>query len=269
MSTTNLYLLDRNVVSIIKDAVRGEQPSDPKKMLMLEKLWQIDTDKAAVSCILSLIEGQKGRDESHAEKIACLQKETKAIKSFFRFAATDSDTLQSTEAAFASTFSEYREADWAAYEAFLLEAAPLLCQKASEAKRNGIKGTILQSARTRGLYVGHITVVMCLSCLYGSDAARGILKPHKIADSCFNVLNDAFSLSRVALIKAIARAQGAVGLSVDFLTLDESLSIFLSGVHVRKASLTSSGISQSIEYGESLFPFLSKNQYIELLQEIC
>lgn len=269
MSTTKLYLLDRNVVSIIKDAISGVQPSDPKKMRMLNKLTEIDTSTSAISCILSLIEGQKGRDESYDEKVACLQKETAAIKSFFRFAATDSNTLQSRKTDFASTFTEYREEDWGVHDAFLLEACPLLRDKAPEAKRDSIKKAIIQSARTKGIYVGHITVVMCLSCLYGSDAARGILKPHKVTDSAFNVLNDVFSLSRISLIKAIAQAQGMVGLGIEFLTLDESLSVFLFGIQVRKASLTSSSLSQTVEYGDSLFPLLSKEQYIDLLHEIC
>jgi hypothetical protein len=269
MSTKDLYLLDRNIVSIIKDAVMGVTLSEPKKLTMLNKLKEIDVSTSAVSPILSLIEGQKGRDESYDEKIACVRKETEAIKSFFRQASTDSCILQTGEVAFSSTFTEYREEDWDRHSAFLVEACSLLRNKVAKSKSEGTKRSLLSLAKNNGVYLGHISVVACLSCLYGSEAARGVLKPHKITSKCFNVLNDLLTLSRVNLIKAIAQACGMNDLKVQFLTLDEGLNELLSNVQIRAANLTPSGVSQTVEYAKPLFPLLDENEYITLLSEIC
>lgn len=269
MNTKILFLLDRNVISVIKDAVNDKALNDLNKVAMLDKLKEIDKTTSAISCILSLIEGQKGRDESPQEKIECLRKETDVIKKFFRFASTDSATLQSTETSFSDTFTEYREEDWVLHNAFLIDVCPLLNNKVSESARDDIKNKLISSAQKKGLYLGHIIVVACLSCLYGSDAARAVLKPHKAAGNYYNALNDLFVLSRVNLIKAISQSQGLVDLNIEFLTLDKNLKTFLSGVYVRKTALTSCGVSQTVEYSNQLFPSLNEEQYHLLLSEIC
>jgi hypothetical protein len=269
MTTKTLYLLDRNVVSIIKDSVDEKEQKDVKKLEMLCKLKEIDVASNAVSPILSLIEGQIGREESFEEKLACLNKETSALEKFFAFARTDSTSLQQSDKQFSLIFSEYREEDWEEYESFLHESSNLLLNKVGADKRLATRKAIIDAARKHGIYSGHIVVAACLSCLYGCDAARDTLKPHKSPAITFNVLNDLLALSRISLIIAVARQQGVSGLKIKFLTLDEGLREFLEGILIYDVKITASGVNQKVKYHKSLFPLLSEEEYLELSHEIC
>jgi hypothetical protein len=73
MTLKTIYLLDRNVVDIIKTYCNGNQTrfdgkDNTHKKEMLEFLKTIDTKENAISPLFSIVEGQKGRQENTKEK---------------------------------------------------------------------------------------------------------------------------------------------------------------------------------------------------------
>lgn len=92
-STETLLLLDRNAVAILKDAVAGKPQPDEKKQAALEALRALDVPEHSFSPLLSIIEGEKGREDTVDEKAGCLEKETDVIGAFFTRANTDAAHL--------------------------------------------------------------------------------------------------------------------------------------------------------------------------------
>ncbi|HHV7163174.1 TPA: hypothetical protein ACUM3E_001222, partial [Haemophilus influenzae] len=78
-----VIILDRNVISLIKDVNSGKVISDSNKLNMLSQLRELDIPENKISSIFSIIEGQKGRVETLEEKESVAQLETTALKIFF------------------------------------------------------------------------------------------------------------------------------------------------------------------------------------------
>ncbi len=269
ISAQILFLLDRNIVSLIKAAKNGKETNDQKKLEMLRTLRRIDTPASAISPILSLIEGQLGKKESFEEKTITLDKEAEALRHFFSFARTDCDFLQIHKNKFASTFTEYREEYWTNYAAFLEEAFKLIKNKVPTQKRPVVESQIIHLARKHSIYTGSTIVVACLSCLHEGNAARNILKPHITPANIFNVLNDLLIISKISCVKAVANQLCDSNLKICFLTLDEGLRDFLEGLLIHEVELTARGVNIKLKFLNSLFPSLSETEYLKLLHKIC
>ena len=68
-----VIILDRNVISLIKDVNSGKVISDSNKLNMLSQLRELDIPENKISSIFSIIEGQKGRVETLEEKESVAQ----------------------------------------------------------------------------------------------------------------------------------------------------------------------------------------------------
>ncbi|MDR8032101.1 hypothetical protein [Burkholderia cenocepacia] len=55
-----VFLLDRNVVALIKHAVAGGRQHDARKLAYLDRLRALDVPENSMSPILSIMEGEKG-----------------------------------------------------------------------------------------------------------------------------------------------------------------------------------------------------------------
>jgi hypothetical protein len=53
METETLFLLDRNAVSLIKDAIADREPPNAKKQADLETLRALDVPQHSISALLS------------------------------------------------------------------------------------------------------------------------------------------------------------------------------------------------------------------------
>lgn len=265
-----LYILDRNVVDIIKKANKGKEIADQKKKTKLEFLRKIDRVDSLISPALSMIEGQKGRQENFHEKIDVLQKETLEVGKFFTRAKTDASVMASMANEFADAFSNPAEEDWNTVEAFLLDACPLIANKPGEKKRERIESEIFALADHNKITRSHLAVVLCLACLYGSEPARLTIKPHAIKEQSHNVMNDIHVLPRINLMRASMKAAGINDIEIEYVTCDDGLEKILSSVDVILSALNGSndGIHQIIRYQKKLFPSLSKIEYFRLMNSI-
>ena len=74
MEIETLFLLDRNAVSLIKNALAGTKTVGAKKLNDLFTLRALDVPRHSISPLLSIIEGERGDADSVAEKAECLAK---------------------------------------------------------------------------------------------------------------------------------------------------------------------------------------------------
>jgi hypothetical protein len=262
--TPTIFLLDRNVVSLIKEAFVDGKQRNAKKQAYLDWLRTLDFPENVFSPLLSIMEGEKGHADSTVEKAACLEKEADAVGRFFTRASTDTAHLRIFSASIAAMLSDFQESQWDERAAFFTNAAPLVAQKVGQRERRGVEDELIRLAAESGLATDDAIVMLLLACLYGSDAARRVLKPAK--PDAYNVLSDLHVISRVGLIKAVAQ-QSPVPIRVRFLTLDEGLFGILDHIGIVRPRLSATGgVAMQIRYSPVLFPALSAADSIELLR---
>lgn len=265
--TETLFLLDRNCVSIIKTAVSGKEQPDEKKQAALEALKAIDLPQYSISPILSIMEGEKGREDDADQKALCLETEADAIGQFFKLANTDAAHLDGLKDIAAELFAGMKESQWDNRADFLTKAAPLVVQKVAAENRRGVEDKLVELAAATGLAANDAIVMLFLACLYGSNDARKVIKPAK--PNPYNVLSDLHVIPRVGLIRAVARQQ-PTPVKVLFRTLDEGLFGVLSQVDIVLSHLTDDGkLQMQIRYKPELFPDLARTDAIAMLQRLA
>lgn len=258
VSTETILLLDRNAIAIIKDAVAGKPQPNEKKERALEVLRAFDVPENSISPLFSIIEGEKGREDDVEEKAVCLEKETDVVAQFFKHAITDAAHLRRLQRMVTEVFTGMKESLWDQRAEYLTRAAPLILQKVAENKRLNVEGQLVQLARACGVPPNDGIVMLFLSCLYGSDAARGVIKPK--APDPYNVLIDLHVITRIGMVKAAVRMlQRPV--KVRYWTHDEGLYGFLSHVDIVDPHFTADGeLRMQIRYKPALFPDLIEGE---------
>ena len=261
LSSMKIYLLDRNVVNLIKSYQAGKRVfDDENKRQMIQKLKSIDCVKSCISPLLSIIEGEKGRIDSKEEKNECLRKETLCVSKFFKKARTDEKFL--LQESLTRSIPTKIEEDWDDCYNFLQEAILQLKFKANEKEALEIRNRLKDIASNYHIKFSDPIFICVLSCLYGGCDANAILKPERrktkdnIEHAAYNSINDINTIHRVLLIKEKAMNLGCE--FVKFLTLDEGLKNFIGRVHINPKNKT-------IVYDKYLFPKLSENEYNELM----
>ncbi|TDB43248.1 hypothetical protein [Photorhabdus luminescens] len=109
-----MYLLDRNVVNLIKNVVAGKELTDKRKLHYVQFLRRIDTPMSYISPLLSIIEGECGREDNAEEKANCQKEESEALRQFFSIANIDSDHLD----ALRDCFTTERAGQWVPEKCF-------------------------------------------------------------------------------------------------------------------------------------------------------
>lgn len=270
MTVQTLLLPDRNVVDVIKTAVSGNAQKGVLQEEMLARLRQWDTPAYAFSPLLSLIEGEHGREDSATEKAAAQIKESAAFRQFFRFAFTDSDYLDSACEVFAATFAGvgFKEGKSDARAELLAQGAPLVADLAAPSKMREIEGSLIELSDSMGLDRGDAMLVLLLACLYGNDDARKVLKPTKQPRQAFNVLNDIHLIPRIGIIKAVV-AQFSAMLNVRLITLDGGLEGVLKMMRLARCRVGPEGdLQMQLRYLPGLFPKLDSDAAIALLRRV-
>ncbi len=270
MKSRQLYFLDRNIVDLIKRCNSGKKVSDPKKIEKMDFLKCIDTPSSLVTPMLSMIEGQKGRKETRQEKMDVAKKETEAVSRFFTKAKTDDLVMQSMTTEFADAFSEPSMHSWEEVENFLRESCPLIVNNIAEKNREGVKEKILGFARSNCLPPSHLAVTLCLSCLYGSEAARGVIKPARIKEKMYNVMSDIYVMPQINLVRSLLANLGLHDIETTYVTSDEDLEKVLDSIQIIDLDFDAHAdlLQQKIRYRKSLFPWLKKNEYLRLMEHL-
>jgi len=157
---------------------------------------------------------------------------------------------------FVELLASLKESDWDSRAAFYKEAVALVEKKTAKARCREVENQLVALAAKAQLNPDDAIVMLFLACLYGSDAARKVIKPSAPDD--YNVLCDLHVVSRVGLIKAIVRHAGR-STKVLFRTLDEGLDEVLGYMKFADCRIASPGsLNMTIQYRSSLFPDLAK-----------
>lgn len=257
-----MYLLDRNVVNLIKDVVAGKEPTDVRKQRCVQFLREIDTSMSYISPLLSIIEGEIGLEDSAEQKADCQKKESEALRQFFSVANIDSDHLDTLRDNLAA-FTTYRVGQCGARTVFFQQAVKLIATKVSQNKRPAVERDLICAAKFAGLSAGDALLMLCLACLHGNDDARKVIKPH--CPNAYNVLNDLNVVLYIGLIKALVD----IPMITRFITMDQGLERVLSNIRVAETDLRDVyKLHMKLRYLPELFPELDHAGYCALMTKL-
>ena len=263
-----IYLLDRNVVSLIKSVNSGKQTKDDNQKSMLEWLRSHDTRDNLFSPMTSIAEGdQKGIMDSDQFRSVILS-EASSIGSFFHHARTDQRFFCEMADKLCSFQNNLNETLFVQYVKFLRTVSLKIVVKVAMSKRHSVRDFIIQAALSFGIDPSHPVVICCLSILYGSDVSRGVLKPSAAlkADAWHNAISDIQIISRLGQFNSFGS-----DLDFHFITMDRNLKRFVESFTVTRAHASPGSLpSQTVRIQTTtnvrydLFPDLSETQVHEL-----
>jgi len=185
----NLYLLDRNIVSVIKGVNAGHLPDREDKVAIIEELRSLDRAPNFFSPMTSITEGNMRGAMTKAQFRAVIDDEAAALKNFFHRANTDSDFLVESSEVLCSLPNGLHEHLFDDYVAFLETVSPEIHQPIAARRRKEIRDKIIHEAVERKIVPTHPVAICCLSVLYGSDVSRGVLKPKCLSGRLASHLN--------------------------------------------------------------------------------
>ena len=198
----NLIILDRNIVSIINDDLKGHIKIDPRKAQIIEKLKQYDTDQNLFSTVFSTIEGSKGNQESKAQKIQTFIKESNILNNFLQHADSEAKLINNPQKyiIYGEHLSGSRNWEEEQYfSSFLKKVSPCIAQHISSKNRFIKINEICLLARQCGVSLNNPLGFAIVLTIFGDDKSRKIIKPKMDISKCddnwaYNILSDFFSI---------------------------------------------------------------------------
>ncbi len=266
MSINKILVLDRNIISVIKNCNSQKSQSRQEQLKMLRYLRFNDRKTISVTSMLSILEGQKGRVESYEEMKDTIESESSALTVFFSKAKVDSSFLLENAESTSKIFIDSNAAYKTKYDLFLEEINPLLIDKPKSSQKLNIKKQIIDIANKHEISMGHPVVMCCISALFGYESSRKIIKFKKNNYNPYNARNDLLVISWFYHLKENAKKIHP-NINIKYLTLDKHLNNFLSLVTVTKTTLFSDEIEIDLSYKKDLFPELSHEQYLALNED--
>ena len=263
------YLLDRNIISLIKDSNKGKRQKNIEKIKILNKLRKMDRNNSFITPILSIIEGQIGKIESDEETKTTLKKETAEIKKFFKYAHTDTKLLIENPDIFIESVSDIKFNNNEYYE-FIKYSSSLLINNIKKQNRNSIKNKILEKARCNNIQYQSPFVICCLSVLFEGQYARKVLKPSIKKQNIHNAISDLRILFILVHIVLIGK-EDHVGkkFNLEFVSDDKNLNKLFSLMKILSinSALTGERLVE-VTYSKELFPSLGEKEYKKLFEEL-
>ena len=253
-----VIILDRNVISLIKDVNSGNVISDSNKLNMLSQLRELDIPENKISPIFSIIEGQKGRVETLEEKESVAQLETTALKIFFKKAKIDYYPINNIKYLHSSicNFGSYLNTKIAMGK-FLKKASPLLQNIISPKNRDHIAEKPFKLAKECKISShegGFLALLISLLCLFENGNALKLVKFKKLKKlKLYNVLNDILHLINFIKIKAYLVNLDSYT-NVSFLTMDKALNGLYSYIkNISKKDINNRNlVAYKLEFSEDL-----------------
>jgi len=265
----SIIFLDRNaIISIKKKIERKNFPPERRKQLR-----HIDKSINLITPLLSIYEGNLTKKQNSEELKRTILEETKLISKFFKNAKTDSEFLVDNITYLQDAFSTDWELKWNDYIKFLKFASEFLFQPIASNKKIDYEKKILDKAKELDIPIGHITVISCLSILYGSKITRGVLKFKQTMDEkdLYNILSDLMIPVRLLSIESIIIKQQRKD-KIEYFTFDKSLKKLIKKIQLNfKKSLhtnNSVNIDIGITYDITLFPNLDEESFQEFKKRL-
>ena len=270
MRNKKIYLLDRNVISLIKESNNHRRQTDNNKINMLSRLRKIDRKTSFISPILSIIEGQTGSAESPEKIKKTIEVEASALKKFFNKARVDSDFLKINKNHMSEIFYDSDNRYKKKYDSFLSESNSLLIDKPKKEKKKNVRDKLIENAQKYDVPIGHPIFFCCISALYGYIPAQKIIKPKKVGYNPYNARSDLLVISWLNSIEAagIRTNLSQHVIKNEFVTMDIPLQKFLSEITVTNIKSIYGGVESRISYSKNLFPDLDQAEYLKLQDDL-
>lgn len=211
-----LILIDRNVISKIKDLLNGKQVHQMHQAA----IKRLDTKYNTICSILSVIEGESAQKEFGQKMYQTAMSDASAITQFFRKAHTDAKAYNGPEFLAITAPGINFEYDNDLYVAFLKDAYKELFDSIDPPKESKgeikapdyLAGVIIDLAEKYSVSPGHPVVLCLLGAAYRNVHAKKIIKVHEVRKAyaasdekmynrkIFNTLNDILAFCRVCSV---------------------------------------------------------------------
>lgn len=255
-----LYLLDKNIVEDIHDSLRGGHSSH------IALARAIDRKRCTVSPILAILEGSYRKPQTINEMHASIERDTDAVRRFYRLAHTDAGWLQAGAVEMALTMTAHWRKKIEAIVPLAERLQALLVNTKSIADARSLREQIEALSNTYSVGRAHPLIVSALACLYGHVAARKVLKPTQNPSnaSAYNAAADIRLLLESAYIRHLYRNALPMG-NVVLHTRDKHLNALAKALSVEVGTKTlrdrldPETVPFEATISESLFPNLLKN----------
>lgn len=255
-------LIDRNVIATIRQKLNNQ------KILPFRdrELRKLDRKNNFISPLLSIREGQSGIKENKLQTKKTTNEEAVLLSRFFKRAKTDSKFLLENQDMLADAFGNNTELKWNSYISFLSEMNDILFQHISKKEKIKYQKIIINKALEYNIDLGHPIVMCCFSVLYGCDNSRGILKfklnltESEKKKNLYNALNDLMIISRLSMIKALAKEANKKE-KIEYFTFDNKLKKFINSIKFVDKGITENDTEIQATYSHRIFPDLSENEF--------
>ncbi|MFG1488228.1 hypothetical protein ABMA58_03130 [Oceanospirillum sp. HFRX-1_2] len=220
----NVYMLDRNVIDRLGrsyDALRDDQKE------MVDKIKGYDQADSLFSCLLSSVEGEKGRPHNFEEFKSVLLKESNILRRFLNKGKTDSYLLPNSQERVFEAFSDDVLMPNKLSKEFLIEVAPLIYENTGKAKIVE-KCEELTEICKKIIGVADLTYILSLAVVCRNDNARRIIKPSIKNYDPYNAVND------ISILKMVCNLRGQTpNCNVQLVSHDKSLNEIASTINLK------------------------------------
>lgn len=266
-------LLDRNAISYIKSFKNGNNVD----IKFLQKLRRIDHKRHFISPLLSVMEGRLAKNENEQETLETLSEEAALVRFFFKRARSDSEYLLNFKESFSKACSQQMELNFEKYILFIKKFQPIFVNYISRSKQLNNENDIFKYAKEKGIDKQHIVVIFALSCLYGCDQVRSIMKKNKNKtqdENAYNTIQDILSVIRFINLSNMVNNYNSPNSpnNSKYLTFDKGLEFLHDSVKVDNVNVTKNlsdfDIRYSLLFNNRLFPNLNNLECKNLLKRI-
>jgi hypothetical protein len=261
-----LLLVDRNIVSIMKEIAKGSSRAD----LASNNWWLsfLNSSSHTINPVLCAMEGDTRTSPSFEEFRASFDDARAQLLTalpnaqIVMFGEEHYRAAYETVQDFAERYNGERD--------FLMEAAPRLFMRNAEPNLMQVEQELLQVASDLGLDKLSLVVIAALSCLYESRSGlepligRNIIKPRRkfSAQQAHNAIADLRALELLVSANALNKPSTAL------CTRDKYLAAFWCGIQVATPKWQGVRMSFDITVDDQLFPRLDPQELAALWERL-
>lgn len=248
LTSASIHIIDRNILIWLRKSLSNGYRRDDYQA---NEWWLkfLDAPTQSINPICCALEGGQKRTPTLQE----FEEEYLRAADELKFYFPKAKIIHQPENDFKSTYQivsnlqnrQSKEID------FLCSVSGLIAEKVPKEKISKISDKILSDAESRKLK-SPVVLIAALSCLYGSDHARKLIKPSKSYNEgdAYNALADIHSLEMLA--SATSLGQEVIG----FCTRDKPLSAFWCQLGVNKSAWVNDLCKLSLSLSQDIFPGL-------------
>jgi len=239
----HIFILDRNAVIEANRINNGEISGHEKD------LRSIDMMTAIVSPLLSAMEGKvQGKRNPKSMRVS-FDEEAEIINKFFKLARTDYDILKKIKRFIPDVHEELNKKiniRQTFLKYFYYEFKDAASKKNAKNEYDRFRNLMEECKQPYDRFA-----LICVACLFNSEAARGVLKPQqkvKLGDRIYNALADIEKIELIPFIEAkIKRISYPPLPIVKFISFDKNLMELMRLLNPINCKLNDDGISCQID----------------------